>query len=234
MPRRSALLKKDVGKNEQTITDKIQASSPIHGISSAGSHKSSRPIPAKKITCSSGNSTLKRGSQRKQEKNTSISLDRKSLQDQLKKNKKLECPKCSILFKTVSGYIYHQQRCGQEKPIITCTLCDKTYTSEAGLQYHLKVSHGTDKSSTGLEDLEAESSAVVIGNKKRKSAVRAAELIISTANADDDEVEIESTQLGGNNKDVALNKNTIKTARVALKKNGAIKCLNKVSNPRSL
>lgn len=55
---------------------------------------------------------------------------------------------CTGSFTSITGYLYHSQKCGKaaaelEKMALKCHHCSKAYRSKAGLAYHLKSEHGT-------------------------------------------------------------------------------------------
>nr|XP_033770127.1 zinc finger protein 512B isoform X3 [Geotrypetes seraphini] len=74
--------------------------------------------------------------------------ERERLRKVLKQLGKLKCPRegCSATFSSLMGYQYHLQRCGKEtseveKPVFTCSHCNKVYKSKAGHDYHVRSEH---------------------------------------------------------------------------------------------
>jgi hypothetical protein len=48
---------------------------------------------------------------------------------------------CKKSFTTPVGFAYHHQRCGKSRPQILCEICHAVYTSQGGLDYHMRVVH---------------------------------------------------------------------------------------------
>lgn len=76
--------------------------------------------------------------------------ERDRLRQVLKRTGKLKCTRegCAGSFTSITGYLYHSQKCGKaaaelEKMALKCHHCSKAYRSKAGLAYHLKSEHGT-------------------------------------------------------------------------------------------
>ncbi|XP_058498620.1 zinc finger protein 512B isoform X1 [Solea solea] len=81
--------------------------------------------------------------------------ERERLRRVLKQMGRIKCPSegCSAHFSSLTGYQYHQKRCGgefsdDEKPVFLCQHCGKTYHSTAGRDYHIRAEHSATITAT--------------------------------------------------------------------------------------